>query len=252
MSWPRRCRGSCPRAERPAPDVPVSASCGSGVTTRPPSRSGRTRRGSRLSSASTGTVHAVGDRAYAQLDQDRAATQRPGGLGWQHRRMLIQPGLPADREDLAALLVDAVESGACVGFLDGITFGDALAFWTSVEGAATWVARLQPNSRAVGAVQLHLPKLPNGGHRAEVAKLLVHRSARGRGVANTLMAELERQAQLEGRWLLQLDTETGSAAERLYMRLGWQVLGVIPDHAVRPNGDLVPTTFMFKRLLRHG
>lgn len=62
------------------------------------------------------------------------------------------------------------------------------------------------------------------------------------------MEEVEQQASREGRWLLQLDTETGSAAETLYRGLGWQVLGVIPDHAVRPGGDLVPTTFLFKRL----
>ncbi len=163
--------------------------------------------------------------------------------------MLIQPAAQTDLEDLAALLVDAVGSGACVGFLEGLTLGDALSFWTSeVDGAGTWVARLAPDGRAVGVVQLHTPKLSNGGHRAEVAKLLVHRSARGRGVARALMAEVEQQAKLEGRWLLQLDTETGSAAETLYVRLGWQVLGVIPDHAVRPSGDLVPTTFLFKRL----
>ncbi len=81
-----------------------------------------------------------------------------------------------------------------------------------------------------------------------MAKLLVQRSARGLGLAKAFMEEVEQQASREGRWLLQLDTETGSAAETLYRGLGWQVLGVIPDHAVRPGGDLVPTTFLFKRL----
>jgi hypothetical protein len=62
------------------------------------------------------------------------------------------------------------------------------------------------------------------------------------------MVHLERQALAQGRWLLQLDTETGSAAEGLYSRLGWQRLGVLPDHAVRPEGGLAPTTFLWKRL----
>jgi len=163
--------------------------------------------------------------------------------------MLIEPATPRDLEDLADLLVDAVQGGACLGFLAGLTVSDALTFWTSeIEGAKTLVARLRPEDRAVAVVQLHAPKLSNGRHRAEVAKLLVHRSARRGGVAKALMVEVERQAALAGRWLLQLDTETGSAAETLYRRLGWQVVGVIPDHAVRPNGDLVPTTFLFKRL----
>ncbi len=163
--------------------------------------------------------------------------------------MLIEPAAHRDLDDLAGLLVDAVGSGACIGFLAGLNHSDALAFWTSeVDEAETWVARLRPGGRAVGVVQLHSPKLSNGRHRAEVAKLLVHRSARGRGVGKALMAQVEQQAKLAGRWLLQLDTETGSAAETLYVRLGWQVLGVIPEHAVRPSGDLVPTTFLFKRL----
>ncbi len=163
--------------------------------------------------------------------------------------MLNQAAARTDLDDLAALLVDAVESGACVGFLKGLALGDALSFWTlELDRADTWVARLVSDGRAVGVVQLQTPKLSSGGHRAEVAKLLVRRSARGRGVAKALMAEVEQQAKVEGRCLLQLDTETGSAAETLYVRPGWQVLGVIPDHAVRPSGDLVPTTFLFKRL----
>lgn len=74
--------------------------------------------------------------------------------------MLIQPAMQRDFDDLAALLVDAVEGGACVGFPRGLTLGVALAFWTSeVNEAETWVARLQPDSQAVGVVQLHPPKL---------------------------------------------------------------------------------------------
>lgn len=169
--------------------------------------------------------------------------------GWQHRYVLIEPAREHDLDDLAALLVDAVSSGACVGFLHGLRQRDARSFWQSaLDGAETWVARIRENGPAVGVVQLQSPKLPNGGHRAEVAKLLVHRSARGLGLAKALMQTAEQQATAQGRWLLQLDTETGSAAEALYRGLGWQVLGVIPDHAVRPGGDLAPTTFLFKRL----
>ena len=163
--------------------------------------------------------------------------------------MLIEPATEHDLDDLAALLVDAVESGACVGFLSALALPDARSFWHSaLDGAQTWVARLSEDGPAAGGVQLHAPKLPNGRHRAEVAKLLVHRSARGLGLAKALMQTVEQQASRDGRWLLLLDTETGSAAERLYQALGWQAFGVIPDHAVRPGGDLVPTTFFFKRL----
>lgn len=76
----------------------------------------------------------------------------------------------------------------------------------------------------------------------------MHRSARGQGVASALMARLEQEALAQGRWLLLLDTETGSAAQSLYERLGCQVVGVVEYHAVRPDGRLAPTTFLSKRL----
>lgn len=163
--------------------------------------------------------------------------------------MLIRPATDDDVHDLAGVLVDAVRSGACVGFLANVTLDEAEAFWLSaLMGGKTWVARLGADEPVAGVVQLLPAKLPNGSHRAEVAKLLVHRSGRRRGIAKELMRTVEQEALSQGRWLLQLDTETGSAAEMLYIRLGWQVLGVLPDHAVRPEGELAPTTFLFKRL----
>ena len=167
--------------------------------------------------------------------------------------MLIKPATNDDVDDLSAVLVDAVGSGASVGFLANVTLNEAEVFWRAalMEGK-TWVARLGADEPAVGVVQLLPAKLPNGAHRAEVSKLLVHRSGRRQGVAKELMQRVEQAALAQGRWLLQLDTETGSIAETLYIRLGWEVLGVLPDHAVQPQGGLAPTTFLFKRLRRPG
>ena len=162
--------------------------------------------------------------------------------------MLIERAGEQDVGSLAALLVDAVDGGASVGFLAGVTVEQAAGFWRPALAHETWVAR--DGQRLLGCVQLLPAALPNGRHRAEVGKLLVHRTARGRGVATALMAHLEQSARAHGRWLLQLDTETGSAAQGLYERLGWQVLGVLDDHAVRPGGGLAPTTFLYKRLTR--
>jgi GNAT superfamily N-acetyltransferase len=87
---------------------------------------------------------------------------------------------------------------------------------------------------------------PNSQHRAEVAKLLVHSSMRRRGLATELMNAAEKHARRASRTLLFLDTETGSAAEAMYRELGWTVVGVIPGFAYRPDGDLRPTTFLYK------
>jgi len=157
--------------------------------------------------------------------------------------------------DLAALLVDAVESGASVGFVLPFSLDDASAWWRSLtaEVAAGRIVVLLlrvggRDGRAVGTGQLRLAPLPNAGHRAEVAKVLVHRDARRHGVARTLMACLEHAARRRGRDLLVLDTIAGSDAVRLYERLGWTRAGEIPNYAAMPDGRLAPTVVFYKEL----
>jgi GNAT superfamily N-acetyltransferase len=151
---------------------------------------------------------------------------------------------------LADILIDAVEGGASVGFQRPLDRELALNYWYGVASAveARRAILLVAGDPALGTVQLHFPAYPNGRHRAEVAKLLVRREARRRGVGQLLMQEVEHQAMAAGRRLLFLDTQTGSDAERLYCRLGWKRAGVIPDFAYAPDGQLWPSTFLFKRL----
>lgn len=153
-------------------------------------------------------------------------------------------------EQLADVLVDAVESGASVGFLAGLDRAEAVEWWSGLAKAVAdgtlllWVA--EDDGRVVGTVQVRLATLPNAGHRAELAKLLVHRSVRGRGIGRELMRTAERAAAAAGVTLLVLDTETGSSAERIYTSLGWTAVGIIPDYALDPEGRLSPTTILYR------
>jgi GNAT superfamily N-acetyltransferase len=151
---------------------------------------------------------------------------------------------------LAEVLLDCVAGGASVGFLAGLTRDDAVAWWRAAlrdPHTLTWVAR-DDDGRVLGTVRLVLATLPNGTHRGEVAKLLVHRDGRGRGCAKSLMTTLEDAARRLGRTVLVLDTQTGSLAEGLYQRWGWQRVGVVEDYAAAPDGRLEPTTIMTKRV----
>ena len=102
--------------------------------------------------------------------------------------------------------------------------------------------------RIVGTVQLGLDTPPNQHHRADVKKMLVHRSARGRGIGAALMAAIEEEARRRGRWLLVLDTVPGESGHRLYLRAGWQQSGTVPDYALFPDGRFCDTAIMWKRL----
>jgi GNAT superfamily N-acetyltransferase len=152
---------------------------------------------------------------------------------------------------LAELLIDCVDGGASVSFMHPLEPSAALAFWRGVaEGAARGQRLLfvaEDAGRIVGTVQVVLEQPPNQPHRADVAKMLVHRSARRRGIGAALMRAAEQAARVRGKTLLVLDTASGDA-ERLYRRLGWEECGVIPGYALWPRGGLCDTTFFYRRL----
>ncbi|MDC0713513.1 GNAT family N-acetyltransferase [Stigmatella sp. ncwal1] len=153
---------------------------------------------------------------------------------------------------LAEVLMDCVEGGASVSFMAGLTPERAEAFWRKVFGAVRngtsvlLVAR--DDSGVQGTVQIDLDLPDNQRHRADLKKLLVRRTGRRRGIAQALVREIEREALLRHRTLLVLDTVTGSAAEQLYAQLGWTRVGVIPDYALMPDGQLCATTLFYKKL----
>lgn len=162
------------------------------------------------------------------------------------------PTFDAAIPDLALILADAVAGGASVGFLLPFSPDDAATWWQSLErdvvrgNVLVIVARLE--RRVVGTAQLRLAQLPNARHRAEVAKVLVHRTARRRGIATALMREIEQLALAEGRTLLVLDTIADSEAVQLYTKLGWTRAAEIPEYAALPAGELRPTTIFYRRL----
>jgi GNAT superfamily N-acetyltransferase len=156
--------------------------------------------------------------------------------------------------ELAELLVDAVATGASVGFLPPFTAADADRWWRTLsDDVATGrvlVLLVRVGGKAIGTAQLRLAPLPNARHRAEVAKVLVHSSARRHGYGRMLMDAVEAAARNAGRHLLVLDTLSGSDAERLYARMGWTRVAEIPGYAEIPNGRFAPTTLYYKDLDR--
>ncbi|WP_077962760.1 GNAT family N-acetyltransferase [Ensifer adhaerens] len=153
---------------------------------------------------------------------------------------------------LAEVLSDCVEGGASVGFMQPYPPEAALAYWRGVASAVaageTLLMVAEGAGRILGTVQVGVAQMPNQPHRGDLKKLLVHRDARGKGLARRLMDAVEREAATRGKTLLVLDTATGSDAEAIYPRMGWERVGVIPDYAMWPEGGLCATTFFYKRI----
>jgi GNAT superfamily N-acetyltransferase len=156
-------------------------------------------------------------------------------------------------EALADVLIDCVEGGASVSFMLPLPREKAVAFWRRIadgvaRGERVLIVAEDSEGQLLGTVQLVLSMPDNQPHRADVAKMLVHRKARRRGIAQRLMAAVDEEARKEGRTVLVLDTVTGSDAERLYERAGWQRVGVIPKYAMMPTGEFCATTVFYKHL----
>jgi ribosomal protein S18 acetylase RimI-like enzyme len=167
-------------------------------------------------------------------------------------RRLAADEVRAELDRLATVLVDCVEGGASVSYLAPFTHEQALdvfeAVAADVEQGRRLLVAAYSRGELVGTVQVFLATPPNQPHRGEIAKLLVHRSARRRGLAERLMERAEAEARAEGKTLLVLDAVTGDAAERLYQRLGWTRVGVIPGYALYPDGRPCDTTVLWKTL----
>ena len=164
---------------------------------------------------------------------------------------------PALAEALSDVLIDCVEGGASVSFMLPLPRAKALAFWRGVlegvtRGERVLLVAQTGAGRIVGTVQLITAQPDNQPHRADVAKMLVHRDARRGGVAGLLMEAVDAAAGDAGKSVLVLDTVTGGDAERLYRRAGWQSAGTVPNYALMPDGAYCGTTFFYKHLAPSG
>jgi GNAT superfamily N-acetyltransferase len=153
---------------------------------------------------------------------------------------------------LGLVLTDCVAGGASVNFMSPFSLAEGAAFFrgvaASVAAGETILLAAFLDGKIVGTVQVLLVQKPNQLHRVDIAKMLVHRAARRRGIGTALMRAAEAEAVKAGRWLAVLDTATGGEAEQLYRKLDWQECGVIPDFARWPEGGLCGSTVFYKRL----
>jgi ribosomal protein S18 acetylase RimI-like enzyme len=153
---------------------------------------------------------------------------------------------------LADIIVEAVAHGASLSFMDPLSRDVAFAFWERSLAAADAGGRLVlgaiENGELAGTVTLDLDTPPNQPHRANIAKMMTRVRSRGRRIATALMHEAERLAIERGRSLLTLDSATKDGAGPFYEKMGFTRVGVIPDYALTPAGELCGTIVYYKRI----
>jgi ribosomal protein S18 acetylase RimI-like enzyme len=153
-------------------------------------------------------------------------------------------------DELVDLLQDSVTGGASIGFLLPIPYEEAATYWQEVASCLKTPYRIMVVAKAdgkiIGSVQLDLASRPNGSHRAEVIKLMVHSSWRKQGIGRALLHAIEQEAWQARRTTLVLDTREGDPSEHLYRKMGYLRAGTIPEYARSTDGSLHTTVFMYK------
>jgi GNAT superfamily N-acetyltransferase len=167
-------------------------------------------------------------------------------------RIYDAAALERDLERFAEILRDCVEGGASVNFLRPFSMEEARGYWRNrvggVRSGEIILFGVLADGVLAGTVQLVPAMQPNGPHRADVSKMLVHRGFRRRGLGRVLLEAAEEHARSLGRNLLILDTAAESAGEKLYRQCGWQVFGTVPGFALNTDGFPEPAVFFMKTL----
>ena len=160
--------------------------------------------------------------------------------------------IKAEIEALTGLIVDAVTSGASIGFMPPLIEDEAREYWSGVIDAVrdgSRVVLVATEAGVVqGSVQLGLEKRANGNHRCEAMKLFVHTRARRRGIAKQLMAEAEATAKKLGCTMMMMDTRKGGEADLMCQSLGYESYGEVPGYARSGDGELHTTVFYYCKL----
>ena len=160
---------------------------------------------------------------------------------------MIRNATAADAEGLAEVLLDAVAGGASVSFMADLSRPQAIAYWRRIIDDPLRVVLVAGDCDGTATLVLEAP--PNQPHRADLAKMLVHRRARRHGLGRALFEAICDEARKRGRTLLTFDTMSGSAAERLYLACGCVKVGEIPGYALWPDGSGPDATSVFYKRL---
>lgn len=156
-------------------------------------------------------------------------------------------------EEFMEVLRDCVDGGSSVNFIAPLDSAIARSFWTRIANDLDANKRLVfgafEDGLVVGTVQLLLDMPPNQLHRVDLQKMLVHSTRRRQGIGAQLMLAAEDAARAAGRRLIVLDTERDSDAQRLYERMGYTRVGIIPNFALNHDGTrYVDTVYFYKEL----
>ncbi|WP_348672802.1 GNAT family N-acetyltransferase [uncultured Abyssibacter sp.] len=159
----------------------------------------------------------------------------------------IRRALPGDWPALWNLLEPVFRAGETYAIDRDISASAAHQLWCTAP-LQTYIAE-NPEQELLGTYLLK-PNQGGGGRHVANAAYVVAESARGRGVASTLCAHSQERAHALGFLAMQFNcvVATNLTAVRLWKRMGFSVVGTLPNAFDHPVHGLVDAYVMYKSL----
>ena len=158
----------------------------------------------------------------------------------------IRPYRPGDRAGLWACLEPVIRAGETYSIAADLSADAAIAYWTEAE-KTVFVA--VDGETVLGTYYMRTNALGGGAHVCNCG-YITHPEARGRGVAARLCAHSQDAARAAGYRAMQFNrvVSTNEGAVRLWKRLGYDIVGVLPGAFEHPAHGDVDAYVMYKSL----
>ena len=159
----------------------------------------------------------------------------------------IRPVTDADWPGLWPIIETVTRAGETYAYPLDMTEAQARVLWTPRAPGGTLVA--VEEGRVLGAAKIVPNQQGNGAHVAN-ASFMVASEARGRGVARALGEAALAFARNAGFKAMQFNAvvETNAVAVALWKKLGFAIVGTVPEAFDHPRDGLVGLHVMHRKL----
>jgi GNAT superfamily N-acetyltransferase len=162
--------------------------------------------------------------------------------------MVIRPYMPADWDQVWAILEPIFRAGETYAIRPEITPEQAREYWTA-RPKEVFVAVDDATGRLLGTYTLR-PNFDGPGSHICNCGYIVGEQARGKGVASKMCKHSQMEAIARGYRAMQynLVVSTNERAVRLWQHMGFEIIGTVPAGFRHPRLGFVDAHIMYKVL----
>lgn len=158
----------------------------------------------------------------------------------------IRPAVASDHASIWSIIGPVIRAGETYTLPVDMKQSEAINYWIASD-RHTFVA--VEDGQVVGTYYLRANQLGGGAHVANCG-YMTDAGARGKGVARAMCEHSLAEASKLGFLAMQFNfvVSSNERAVRLWLSMGFEVVGRLPSSFRRPTGDYVDALVMFRTL----